>query len=369
MKALILAGGFGTRLRPLSCTRPKILFPIGNKPLIEWTLQKLSKFGVSEVIFAVNYRAEDIQKFCGNEKYGIKISYSYETSPMGTGGPIKLAEKILNLGEDEELLILNGDIFSDVDFGKLGDFHKNHSTMHGTVLTITLFEVEDPSRYGVVELDEIGKILRFVEKPKEKPVSRLINAGIYATNKKIFGYLKDGKHSIEKEVFPILAEKGLLYGFKHEGLWVDIGKIEDFMLANFKILEQVSKDKPQLAENVEINSKAKIIPPVIIGSNVKIDEKAKIGPYVVVGDDVLIGENCKIKNSILFGKSTINAGCKIKNSVLGEKVFLGKNVKVGKGCIIGDCVVLADNIKIAKKVTVCPYKEVEDSILKPKNVF
>ncbi|RLG91126.1 MAG: hypothetical protein DRO36_04875 [Candidatus Hecatellales archaeon] len=370
MKALILAGGYGTRLRPLSCTKPKLLFPVANKPLLEWVLERLSRVGVSTVVLAVNYKAEMIQSFCGSEKYGLKILYSRETTPLGTGGPIKLAEKVLSLEEGEKLLILNGDIFSDVNFEELKRIHEEHVSRWGAVLTLTLFEVEDPSRYGVVEMDQDGRILKFVEKPKQgEEVSKNINAGVYLTDQRIFGYLKEGKHSIEREVFPGLAASGLLFGYKHKGLWMDIGKIEDYMAANFKVLEEMAKDKPQLGENVELASNVKIVPPVMIGSDVRVGEGSRIGPYTVIGDKVSIGGGCRIRDSVLFNGVTVGSGCRVTGVVMGDNVFLGENVRVGRGSVVGEGVTIAGGVRVAGKVFICPYKEVNLNVLRPKHIM
>lgn len=370
MKALVLAGGYGTRLRPLSCTKPKLLFPVGNKPLLEWILERLSKVDVSTVVLAVNYRADMIRSFCGDEKYGLKIFYSQEPTPLGTGGPIKLAEKVLSLEEEEKFLILNGDIFSDINFNELIKVYDEQVSRWKAILTLTLFEVEDPSRYGVVETDQDGRVLKFIEKPEQKEgISKNINAGVYVTDQRIFRYLKEGKHSIEREVFPLLAEEGLLFAYKHTGLWIDIGKIDDYMAANFKVLEQTAENQPKIGENVELASNVKIIPPTMIGSNTKIGENSRIGPYTVIGENVSVGKNCRIRSSVLFNGITVKSGSSIVGSVMGDNVFVGENVRIGKGSVIGEGVNIIGNVRLASKVFVCPYKEVNFNVLRPKHVM
>ncbi|MDH5451653.1 MAG: nucleotidyltransferase family protein, partial [Candidatus Bathyarchaeota archaeon] len=159
LKAVILAGGFGTRLRPLSCTRPKLLFPVVNKPILDWTLERLAEIGVKEVILAVNYMAETLMQHYGSARYGMKISYSTEDRPLGTGGPVKKAEKLI--GHKEPFLVLNGDILTNMNYAQLLEQHREN----GAVATIALCEVDDPSRYGIVELTEEKQITRFIEKP------------------------------------------------------------------------------------------------------------------------------------------------------------------------------------------------------------
>jgi NDP-sugar pyrophosphorylase family protein len=185
-----LAGGFGTRLRPLSCTRPKLLFPIGNKPLLDWTLKNLAESNVKEVILAVNYMAEAFAHRYGNTVYRMRLHYSRETVPLGTGGPIKKAEDVI--GHDEPFLVLNGDIFTNIDYAKVVKRHMENDA----IASIMLYEVEDPSRYGTVELTKSNRVVRFVEKPpKGKAPSKLVNAGIYVLEPKIFDYIPEGKRT------------------------------------------------------------------------------------------------------------------------------------------------------------------------------
>lgn len=190
MKAVVLAGGFGTRLRPLSCTRPKHLFPIGNKPQLDWTLEKLSKSGVKEAILAVNYMADLYVSHFKKSKTNIKVTFSRDISatdkrsvyqrPLGTGGPIKNVEKLI--GHKEPFLVLNGDVLTNINYTELVKKHRSKSK---ALATIALFKVDDPSRYGVAELTKDNRILHFVEKPpREKAPSNLINAGIYVLEPK-----------------------------------------------------------------------------------------------------------------------------------------------------------------------------------------
>lgn len=213
MKAIILAGGFGTRLRPLSCTRPKMLFPVANLPLMDWPLMNLSKGGVDTAILAVNYMAEAIVRYLGPTKYDLGIIYSREQRPLGTGGPLIKAKDLLN--EDEPFLVLNGDVVTDLDIRRLIEFHREKKGL----ATIALVQVPDPTRYGSVEKDWEGHVVDFVEKPEPgKAPSNLINAGVYVLEPQVLDYIQDGRAvSIEREVFPILAKEGKLFGFETHG--------------------------------------------------------------------------------------------------------------------------------------------------------
>jgi mannose-1-phosphate guanylyltransferase len=363
VKAVILAGGFGTRLRPLSCTRPKLLFPIGNKPLLDWTLKNLSKNDVDEVILAVNYMAEAFIHRYGNTAYHMKLHYSRETVPLGTGGPLKKAEDLI--GHGEPFLVLNGDIFTTINYAEVVKKHKKNDA----IATIMLYKVEDPSRYGTVELTKNNRVIKFVEKPpKGKAPSHLINAGIYVLEPEILNYIPTGQRvSIEREVFPKLVTKKKLFAYHFEGLWVDIGKHEDYLRANQLLLDaeakKMSKTKPTEMDDVQIEN------PVTIGKHVKIEEKSKIGPYVAIGDGATIGKGVRIENSIIFPNAIISDFTSVKSAIIGEGAILGKWVKIEDNCIVGDYAMIRDNITLTQGVTVCPSKEVTESVLTPKSLM
>jgi len=361
LKAVILAGGFGTRLRPLSCTRPKLLFPVGNKPLLDWKLERLAKSGIKEVILAVNYMAEAFSQRYGDSAYGMKLFYSKEEKPLGTGGPIKNAEEII--GREESFLVLNGDILTNLDYSKLVKEHREKDA----TATISLYQVDDPSRYGVAELTEKNRIVQFVEKPsRDKAPSNLINAGVYVLEHKIFDYVPSGQPvSIERKVFPKLADEGKLYGYPFEGLWTDIGKLEDYLKAN-KLLLDIEIKKSQLGKDARLKSGVKIKDPTIVGEKVVIGEKSEIGPYVAVGERAILGKEVHVQNSVIFSGTEISDFTTVQGAVIGEDVTIGRKVKIGEGCMISDHAVIRDNVTLAREVTVCPSREVTESVLTPK---
>jgi len=364
MKALVLAGGFGTRLRPLSCTRPKLLFPVANRPLLDWTLEKLTKAGVEEVVLAVNYMADVLERSFGSSRFGMKMRYSRETKPLGTGGPMKLAESVL---KDDSFLALNGDILSDLDLRKLIETHRKS----GATATIALHEVEDPSRYGVVELDSKNHVGRFVEKPKpgETP-SRLVNAGVYILEPPVLELIQpERKVSVEREVFPILASEGTLRGYVFDGLWTDIGKPNDYIQANRHMLDQIARNRPVIGKNATIHNGSRVISPSVIGENATISDEACIGPYAVVGDDVTVRKGAKIENSVVFPSAWIDNFTSIRGAIIGEGAIVGQWVKIESQAIVGDHAVIYDNVTLTQGVSVCPSKEVEESVLEPKQVM
>lgn len=375
MKAVVLAGGFGTRLRPLSCTRPKHLFPIGNKPQLDWTLEKLSKSGVKEAILAVNYMADLYVSHFKKSKTNIKVTFSRDISatdkrsvyqrPLGTGGPIKNVEKLI--GHKEPFLVLNGDVLTNINYTELVKKHRSKSK---ALATIALFKVDDPSRYGVAELTKDNRILHFVEKPpREKAPSNLINAGIYVLEPEIFNYIPSSKPvSIEREVFPKLAEEGRLFGYDFEGLWIDIGEPEDYLKAN-KLWLESEIGKNQIAKDVTIEEEAEVKAPSTVDKGTIIGAQSKIGPNVTIGEQVSIGRGVHLQNSIVFPGAVISDHTSIRNAIIGEAAIVGSWVKIESDCLVGDHATICDNVTLTKGVTVCPWKEVRESVLTPKTLM
>jgi mannose-1-phosphate guanylyltransferase len=364
VKAIILAGGVGTRLRPLSCTRPKLLFPILNEPLLDRTLEQLAETGVNAVTLAVKFMAEMFMQRYGKSAHGLKISYSLERKPMGTGGAIKYAEELI--GNEEPFLVLNGDIFTTVDYGSL--IKKHNET--DAVATLALYRVEDPSRYGTVKLEENGKITKFVEKaPSGQAPSNLINAGIYVLDPKIFSYIPACRTvSIEHEVFPKLAEKGQLFGHEFNKLWIDIGKPADYLKAN-RLMLDTEKEKQTISTGARMGQNVQFSSPVMVSAEVSVGEYSKIGPYTVIGKDVSVGSNVTVEGSVVFPLVTIEDKAQIKGAVIGEGTTIGAGTKVSEGCIIGDYATIHEGLIISKNVTVCHSKEVKENIPESKRII
>ncbi len=361
MKAVVLAGGFATRLRPLSCTRPKLLFPIGNKPLLDWTLEKLAKNNVKKVILAVNYMADTLIQHYGKSKHEMKLAYSIEEKPLGTGGAIKNAEKLIN--DQKPFLVINGDIFTNFDYTKLLKKHKKNDA----IATIALYHVEDPSRYGTVKLTEKNRVTQFIEKPTcgEAP-SNLVNAGMYILDPQIFDYIPNGQPvSIERETFPKLADEKKIYGHNFEDLWIDIGTPRDYLRVNQLLLDTKIK-KSQIGKNSIVENGVEIKDPTIIDEEVTVGKKSKIGPHVAIGKHVIIRKKTHIENSVIFPQTTISDSTSIKGTIIGEGVIVGSHVKIKEDCIIGDHTIIQDNVTLTQGVTVCPFRKVSESVLTPK---
>lgn len=229
MKALILVGGYGTRLRPLTLSRPKPLVEFANKPMLLHQIEALVGAGVKEVVLAVSYRAEQMEKELKEEagKLGVNLIFSHETEPLGTAGPLALAKDILS-ASDEPFFVLNSDIICEFPFKELEHFHRSHKKEG----TIVVTKVEEPSKYGVVVYDERGCIESFIEKPQEF-VSNKINAGMYILNPSVLKRIELRPTSIEKEVFPFMAQEGELYALELQGFWMDVGQPKDFLTGKF----------------------------------------------------------------------------------------------------------------------------------------
>ena len=356
---MILAGGFATRLRPLSCTRPKTLFPIVNKPLLQWIYERLTKNNIQEAILAVNGLTAFYIKQQKIPKNGLNIKYSIDPpkTPLGTGGPVKNAEKLI--GHTEPFLVLNGDIFADLSYTEILKKHEKR----GNIATIALCQVKDPTRYGVAEIAGNCRITRFVEKPAKGIASiNLINAGIYVLDPKIFQYIPKGKTvSMEREIFPKLVQEDELYGHVFQGLWMDIGKPQEYLETNKILLKSQTK-----MQKTKTTSKIQLKNPVAIEKSVHIGTKSTIGPYTVLGKNVTIGKNVQISQSVILPDAKIDDNAIIYGAIIGEDAKIGRKVKINKGCVIGDKAKIRDNITLAKKVTVCPVKEVTENILKSK---
>ncbi len=352
LKALILAGGFATRLRPLSCSRPKTLFPIVNKPLLQWIFERLADGGVDEVILAVNPLTKFYILQHRPSKCGLKVRFSVDPpkTPLGTGGPLKKAEKLI--GHDEPFIMLNGDIYADINYRELLEAHKKS----GALATIALSKVDDPCSFGVADLQG-NAIKRFVEKPpKGQAPSNLINAGAYVLSPKVFDYIPEGRAvSIEREVFPKLAEEGKLCGHCINGLWIDIGKPQEYLEANKIVLDSLAKkgkkEKPEPF----------VIGPVALDSGVSVGKKSVIGPYAVLGKNVQVGSNVQISNSVIFAEAHIADGAILNGAIVGEGAKIGKCVKLQKGCVVGDLAKVKDSVHMHDGTVICPAKEVTET--------
>jgi mannose-1-phosphate guanylyltransferase len=351
MKAVILLGGKGTRLRPLTCETPKPLLPILNKPSLIYQIGLLQKYGVRHVVFCVNYLSQKFRNYFGNgEKFGIKIDYVSEKSPLGTGGAIKNAQKFI----DETTIIFNGDILTDMDLGKAMAFHRANRA----VLTIALVRVKDPTIYGLVETDQSFRIRRFLEKPSwDEVTTNNINAGIYVFEPRLLDYIPAGiNYSVERGLFPFLLEqKEPVYGYvAAKSYWLDIGTVEKYLQAHFDILKGEAKlpitgrkirQNIWVEEKVSIERSAVIEGKTVIGGNTRIEQFVQISGLVSIGSDCRVKKGAVISNSVLLSGTVVGEGVRIENSVIGRNSKIEPHSIIVNGTV-GDSSVITRYSKL-----------------------
>ncbi len=346
MRALILIGGEGTRLRPLTLNTLKCMVPIANKHFFEYQIQMLKKYKIKDIILSICYLPDKIKHLIGNgKKYKVNIRYAIEDIPLGTAGAVKNAEFLFT----DTMVVLNGDVLTDIDLNKMFYIHKKNNA----IATIGLHEVDDPTMYGVVQTDENERILNFLEKPSwTEARSKWINAGIYIFDRKILNYIPQGKnYSLERGVFPELLKNGeKVMAFKNDAYWIDIGTLEKYMQANFDILEKrfkipliskkLSRWNIKTGKKNDISLRAFLKGPILIGDFCKI-EKGNYGPLTIVGNHCEIDKDCLISNSIIWDNVKIGKNVKIVNSIIG------KNCEIQSNSIL-ERVVLGDNSKVTE---------------------
>lgn len=346
LKALLLVGGFGTRLRPLTFSKAKPLIEFINKPILVHQIEALKKVDVDEIILAINYQPEKMIGFLNEieKNFNIKLTISKEDIPLGTGGPIGLAKKYLEKTEGDEIFIFNSDVTCSFPLQEMLDFHRKH----GKEGTIAVTKVKDPSRFGVIVSDSNKKILKFVEKPKEF-IGDNINAGLYIFNKKVLNRFEPKPTSIEREIFPKMASEGELYIFDLNCFWADIGKPTDYLIGTNLYLEHLNKISPnELSKGIE--GQYNVIGNVVIHPSAKIENDCVIGPNVVIGKNVVIKKGVKIENSVILDGSIINDYAFIDSSIIGWNCKVGKWVKFIGLSILGEDVNVKDTVLINKSI-------------------
>ncbi|KAL2755978.1 hypothetical protein ACRALDRAFT_2027624 [Sodiomyces alcalophilus JCM 7366] len=357
MKAIILVGGFGTRLRPLTLTLPKPLVEFANKPMILHQIEALAAAGVTDVVLAVNYRPEIMEKHLAEyeKRFGIKITFSIENEPLDTAGPLKLAEKIL-AKDDTPFFVLNSDVICEYPFQQLAEFHK----AHGNEGTIVVTKVEEPSKYGVVvhKPNHPSLIDRFVEKPVEF-VGNRINAGMYILNTSVLKRIELRPTSIEQETFPAIVRDGQLHSFDLEGFWMDVGQPKDFLTGTCLYLTSLTlKGSKELTPVTE---------PYVYGGNVLIDPTAKIGkncrigPNVTIGPGVVIGDGVRLQRCVLLSGSKVKDHAWVKSTIVGWNSTVGKWARLENVTVLGDDVTIADEIYV-NGGSILPHKSIKANV-------
>lgn len=379
MKALILVGGYGTRLRPLTLSVPKPLIHFCNKSIVEHQIAALVKVGVDHVILAVAYQSHSMLAALKDleAKFGIRITCSCEDEPLGTAGPICLAKPLLmepERAECDSFFVCNSDVICKFPLREMLDFHRNHQG-EATILVTT---VPEPSHFGVVVSDATGNVERFVEKPQQY-VGNHINAGLYILRKSIIDMIEPRPTSIEKEVFPKIAERHGLYSFPLEGYWADIGKPKDFLHGMELYLQHLASeqsesgkaDKDSVSDRVTTEYLAtgdNIIGNVLIHPTAKVGDQCLIGPNVTIGSGCVIEDGVRISNTAIMESVRIQAHSFISGSILGWESRIGKWVRVEGLTVVGQDVSIASECFI-NQALILPHKAISASISDPGQII
>src|SRR6476619_1483077 len=364
MKAVVMAGGEGTRLRPLTSNQPKPMVPIVGKPCMEHILDLLRRHGMNEVVVTLAFMPQAIRTyFGGGESLEMDVDYSVEEQPLGTAGSVKLAERRL----DETFLVISGDALCAVDLTALVDAHK----AKGAAVTIGLKSVENPLEFGIVVTDEEGRVERFLEKPSWGQVfSDTINTGIYVLEPEVLRHVPtDRPYDFSKELFPYLLEMGRpLYGYVMDGYWQDIGNLDQFRQANYDALDGAVglnipgirlRGKVWLGEGVELDDLEQIEAPAFIGNYARIGPGATVAPYSVLGASVTLREQARTSRSVVDSSTYIGRSAVLEGAVVGRSCDIGAHVLIQEGAAIGDEVALGAQSVVHPGVRIYPNKEVE----------
>ncbi|HEX9378791.1 MAG TPA: sugar phosphate nucleotidyltransferase [Gaiellaceae bacterium] len=364
MKAVVMAGGEGNRLRPLTSNQPKPMVPVVGKPCMEHILELLREHGMDEVIVTVAFLPQAIRSYFGEgETLGMRVGYSVEESPLGTAGSVRLTAKQL----DETFLVISGDALCDVDLSALVAFHKEK----GAAVTIGLKSVENPLEFGIVVTDEEGRVERFLEKPSWGQVfSDTINTGIYVLEPEVLKHVPaDRPYDFSKELFPYLLEMGRpIYGHVMDGYWQDIGNLDQFRQANFDALEEnVRLNIPGirirgnvwLGEGVEIPDLEQIEGPAYLGNYCRIAPGATVGAHSVLSNSVTLRERTRTMRSVIDASTHIGRSSLIEGAVIGRSCDIRAHVRIHEGVAVGDEVTIGSETVIMPGVRIYPYKEVE----------
>jgi mannose-1-phosphate guanylyltransferase len=346
VQAVILVGGEGTRLRPLTSTVPKPVVPLVDRPLIVFMLEWLRRHGVDDVVLCCGFLPTKVQDVLGDgSALGLRLHFIAEPEPLGTGGALKYAESRL----DERFVMCNGDVLTDLDL--TGQIAQHEAT--GAQGTLALVGVEDPTAYGLVRLEADNAVREFVEKPSADQVdTNLISAGAYVLERSVVDGIAGGRPvSIEREVWPSLVGHGL-YGFPCEAFWSDIGTPDRYLQATYDIIEGridtavgavLGGGYLDVAESV-VNG-GRIVPPAVVEDGCRIEAGAQVGSLTVLGRGVRVGAGATIERSVVLAGSEIGAGCVLRDCIVAPGVRIGANTHVTGGAVLGENVTIgADNV-------------------------
>jgi mannose-1-phosphate guanylyltransferase len=362
MRAVVLVGGQGSRLRPITFDIPKALVPLRNRPFMGYMLDFLRRGGLSGAVLSLGYLPDPIQAYLGEKQdlEGFSVDYAVEDNALGTAGGIKNAEEYL---DGETLVVVNGDVLTGMDLAAAIDVHKASDAL----ATITLTSVEDPTAYGLVEVDHEMLVHRFIEKPAADDVTtNLVNAGVYVLEPEVLGMIPAGREvSIEREVFPELQESGRMRAHITSSYWRDIGTPRSYLAASHDVLSGAvglrdGFEYLDIHPSTACGKNVRLLPPVSIDEGCTISNLATIGGRSSLGRNCVVGEGAIVEGSILLEGAEVEAGAVVRGSVVGPNARVGTNAIVrglsvlGAGCVVGEGNVLDQGIRVNPGVVVSP---------------
>jgi mannose-1-phosphate guanylyltransferase len=345
LPAVILVGGQGTRLRPLTERIRKDMLPLVDRPLLAYTFEHLCRHGVSRGVISCGYLPTQIQEHFGSSYGDLELTYRIEDEPLGTAGGIAFAASEI----DETFFALNGDSLRDADLGEIVRVHRKT----GAKATILLTPVADPSRYGLVRLAPDGRVSTFLEKPRPEEIdTNLINAGLYVLEPEVLDLVPRGRPvSIERDVFPRLAEEGSVYGIALDGYWLDVGTPESYLQAHRDVLERsfpteigdaLGPDFMLVDSRATVHPGARLVPPVYVGPGAVIEEGARAGSLAVVGAGSRLARGSLVENAVVGARVTIGAATVVIGSIVGD------GAELGPGCEVRSLAVVGPGVKLGR---------------------
>ena len=364
MLSVILAGGQGTRLRPLTSNQPKPMISVANRPLMEHIVDLLREHGFKECVVTLQFLPTIIANHFGDgSDWEVNMNYVTEESPLGTAGSVRNAMHLLN----ETFVIVSGDALTDIDLTECLKFHKSKDAM----VTIVLKSVENPLEFGIVVTDEDGRILRFLEKPSWGEVfSDTINTGIYVMEPEVLSYIPDGEpYDFSHDLFPQLLEKGFpLYGYVSEGYWCDVGNIEQYISVHKDILDGKAKVNIQghrseqgvwVGDGVNIDDGVNLRGPILLGNHVTVEEGASLREYTVLGDNVVVKNSSFLHRAVIQDNTYIGPSCHLRGCVVGGNCDIKAGVRIEEGSVVGNGCLIGENSLVAHDVNIFPFKTVD----------
>lgn len=351
MNAVILAGGKGTRLRPLTLNTPKPIVPILTRPFLSLQIELLRRTGINNIVLSLSYQPRRIEELFGDgSELGVRLHYTMEPEPLGTAGAVKNAESFLG----DRTVVFNGDVLSDLDLEAVLRYHENRNAK----ATIVLTPVDNPSAYGLVECEEDGRVRRFLEKPSYDEITcDTINAGVYVLEPELLELIPEGRnYSFERGFFPhLLRDQVPFYGYVHRGYWIDIGTPEKYLKVHRDILagtfafEGFSPNAGGTYVDPEatVEPGAKLTGPAYIGRGATVKAGAILEPYVVVGPNCRIEEGARVGNSVLWSNVRVGEETRIQGALIGRSAHIGHHVEIGGSVVLGDKSVVTDYSRIA----------------------